>query len=71
MLCVYDFQVADSKLVKPYVFILINTRNRGDVRGVFMLGVFQVMENGACSDNGFTKSVNAKPFKRGGLELIG
>ena len=66
---VEKFKVAYGELVKPYVLILVEARDRGDMPDVVMLGEVEVVE--CCTGSNGTKpyAVDSKPFQARNLEM--
>src|SRR5690606_8391604 len=69
MLRLYDLQVPYRELIKPDVFVFIDTRDGGDMRGVFVLRLFQVMKYSARRDNGFAEAIDAESLQACCIEL--
>ena len=57
------FQVANSEPVHPQVIVLLKRMDAGDMLKVRMFRVFEVMQNGACSNDAFVQAFHPETFQ--------
>ena len=66
---VQKFQITYRELVEPHKLPLVDSRKRGDIIYLIVLGLMQIMYSSTSRHDAFWKIVNAEAFQRSGVEM--
>jgi hypothetical protein len=65
-----EFQISDAELIHPEIVIPVEPLDAADMLQVRVLGIFQVVDDGARRNYSLGELFDPKPFQGMGLKML-